>query len=349
MCVSCGVHLIGSVPLADAETVFRTVAGELGPWLRRMPDGETGERHRWIYWQREMLLRHPAMQIDTDVPPMELRQWDGALIRRSEFVRFGPGVDPATVTFETGYAAAAVASYAVFRRLRAEGVIPAGVRFLVCLPTPMASGYMYVSPSALADYLPVYERALLDALRTIVAAIPHEDLSIQWDVCQEVLVFENFFTHRPENYRDDIFAELARLGDAVPAGVECGYHLCYGSPRDEHLVMPKDMAILVEITQGLLARLRRRLDFLHLPVPKDRTDDGYYAPLRGVTLQGETALYLGLVHYADHAGDLARITAARKAVPRFGIATECGWGRTEPARVPGLIAAHREIMQAGIG
>jgi hypothetical protein len=349
MCVSYGVHLIGSVPLADAETVFRTVASELGPWLKRLPDGETGPRHRWIYWQREMLLRHPAMQIDTDVPPMELRQWDGALIRRSEFVRFRPEVDPATVTFETGYAEAAVASYAVFRRLRAEGAIPAGVRFLVCLPTPMASGYMYLSPRALAAYLPVYERALLGALQTIVAAIPHEDLSIQWDVCQEVLVFENFFTHRPDRYRDDIFAELARLGDAVPGDVECGYHLCYGSPRDEHLVMPKDMAILVEITRGLLARLRRRMDFLHLPVPKDRTDDGYFAPLRDVALPPETTLYLGLIHYADHTGDLARIGAARKVVPSFGIATECGWGRAEPARVPGLIAAHRDIMQAGIG
>ena len=349
MCVSCGVHLIGSVPLADAESVFRALAGELGPWLKRLPDGETGERHRWIYWQREMLLRHPAMQIDSDTPPMELRQWDGALIRRSELLRFKPDVDPVAVTFETGYAEAAVASYAVFQRLRADGVIPAGVRFQVCLPTPMASGYRYVSPRALADYLPAYERALLAAVRALVAAIPHEELSIQWDVCQEVLVFENFFSHRPQSYRDDIFAELARLGDAVPADVECGYHLCYGSPRDEHLVMPKDMAILVEITQGLLARLRRRLDFLHLPVPKDRTDGGYFAPLRGLALPTETTLYLGLIHYADNVGDLARIAAARAIVPSFGIATECGWGRAEPARVPGLIAAHRQIMQACTG
>ncbi|MGH8733136.1 MAG: hypothetical protein ACREVB_05590 [Burkholderiales bacterium] len=37
-----GVHLIGSVPLADTEQVFRTVAGALGPHLRRLPDGETG-------------------------------------------------------------------------------------------------------------------------------------------------------------------------------------------------------------------------------------------------------------------------------------------------------------------
>jgi hypothetical protein len=340
-----GVHLIGSVPLRDAETVFRNVAGELGPWLTRIPDGETGMRHRWIWWQREMLLSHPAMERDPDTPPFELRQWDGALIRTTDWLRFKPGVDPASVAFETGYAAAARESYAVFRRLREAGEIPAGVRFQVCLPTPMASGYMYVSPAALAAYLPVYERALLAALGEICATIPHAELSIQWDVCQEVLVFEHYFPHRPDGYKDDVFKELARLGDAVPAGVECGYHLCYGSPRDEHLVMPKNAAILVEIANGVASRLRRRLDFLHLPVPADRSDEAYFAPLRDLRLPHETQLYLGLIHHDDEAGDRARLAAARKVVPRFGIATECGWGRTDPARVPGLLAAHRTVMQ----
>ena len=342
-----GVHLIGSVPLPDAETVFRTVATELGPWLARIPDGETGNRHRWIWWQRQMLEAHPAMERDTDTPPFELRQWDGALIRTTDWLRFRPGVDPATVSFDTGYATAARDSYAVFRRLRHAGSIPPGVRFQVCLPTPMASGYMYVSPAALAAYLPVYERALLTALGDIVAAIPPADLSIQWDVCQEVLVFEHYFPHRPATYRNDIFAQLGRLGDAVPAEAECGYHLCYGSPRDEHLVMPKDSAILAEIGNGLLACLHRRLDFLHLPVPADRSDDAYFEPLRALSLPRETALYLGLIHHADAAGDQARMAAARKVVPRFGIATECGWGRTDPQRVPALLAAHRRVMQEG--
>jgi hypothetical protein len=340
-----GVHLIGSVPMADAETVFRSVAHELGPWLARIPDGETGNRHRWIWWQREMLLNHPAMEPDTDTPPFELRQWDGVLLRTTEWIRFRHGIDPASVTFDTGYAQAAVESYATFRRLREAGELPAGLRFQVCLPTPMASGYMYVSPASLAAYLPVYERSLLGALRQIVDAIPHRDLSIQWDVCQEVLVFEQFFPHRPPSYKVDIFAELARLGDAVPADVECGYHLCYGSPRDAHVVMPKDTAILVEISNGLIDRLGRRLDFLHLPVPQDRTDAAYYAPLRELRLPAATTLYLGLIHHDDAAGDQARIAAASAFVPAFGVATECGWGRGDPEKIPDLMAAHRHAME----
>jgi hypothetical protein len=340
-----GVHLIGSVPMADAETVFRSVARELGAWLARIPDGETGNRHRWIWWQREMLLHHPAMEPDTDTPPFELRQWDGVLLRTTEWLRFRPGIDPASVTFDTGYAQAAIESYAVFRRLRDAGELPSGLRFQVCLPTPMASGYMYVSPLSLAAYLPVYERSLRIALRQIVDAIPHQDLSIQWDVCQEVLVFEQFFPQRPATYKADIFAELARLGDAVPGDVECGYHLCYGSPRDAHVVMPKDTAILVEISNGLIDRLRRQLDFLHLPVPQDRTDAAYYAPLRDLRLPAGTTLYLGLIHHDDAAGDQARIEAASAVVASFGIATECGWGRGDPDKIPALLAAHRHAME----
>src|SRR5262249_5631857 len=97
-------------------------------------------------------------------------------------------------------------------------------------------------------------------------------------------------------------------------------------------------------TQGLRASLHRRLDFLHLPVPKDRTDDRYFAPLGELGLSAETMLYLGLIHHDDPAGDGARIAAAGTVVPRFGVATECGWGRTEPARVPGLLRAHRAVM-----
>ena len=34
------VHFVGSIPLSDAETVFRTLAAATGPYLKRLPDGE---------------------------------------------------------------------------------------------------------------------------------------------------------------------------------------------------------------------------------------------------------------------------------------------------------------------
>ena len=100
------IHLVGSVPLPDAETVFRTVSGALNPFLPRITDGETGRRGRWIWFQREMLLEHPDMEVDTDEPPYALYQWDGQLLRETPFIRFKTGIDPASAEFPTGYAEA---------------------------------------------------------------------------------------------------------------------------------------------------------------------------------------------------------------------------------------------------
>ena len=55
-------HLVGSVGLEDAETVFTTVSEVLGDCCRRIPDGETGVRHYWIRWQRSTFDRCGDME-----------------------------------------------------------------------------------------------------------------------------------------------------------------------------------------------------------------------------------------------------------------------------------------------
>src|SRR4029077_15641797 len=179
------LQLIGSLPLDNSEQVFRRVADELGPFLRCMPDGETGERSRWVYFQRQMLLDHPAMEIDPTVPPYKFVQWDGQVVREIEQLRFKPGVDPATVKFETGYDKAALASWEIFKKLSAAGAIPATVRFQVCLPTPQASGYLYVSGAAREAYFGVYGRALKTALGNIAKSTTPPDLSDTGDLWQD--------------------------------------------------------------------------------------------------------------------------------------------------------------------
>jgi hypothetical protein len=50
------VHFVGSIPLPDAETVFRTLATATGPHLKRVPDGETGIRKTWIRFLQQVAL-----------------------------------------------------------------------------------------------------------------------------------------------------------------------------------------------------------------------------------------------------------------------------------------------------
>ena len=61
------VHLVGSIPLPDSETVFKTVASGVGPYLKRLPDGETGIRKTWIKFLQDVLADNPAIEAATDV------------------------------------------------------------------------------------------------------------------------------------------------------------------------------------------------------------------------------------------------------------------------------------------
>jgi hypothetical protein len=338
------LHFVGSIPLDTSADVFRQLSAEVGPFLRRIPDGETGERTRWIRFQQTMLEAHPAIEIDPTEPPLPVLQSDGTVLREIRRLRLKPDADEAKVAFDTGYDRAALGSYETFRRLREDGAIPAGVRFQAALPTPMATGLMYVSPDGRERYLRCYERSLLAALCAIVAGIPHEDLSIQFDVCQEVLMFENYFPEGNAGYKEAIFRQFGRLAAAVPDGVELGFHLCYGSPGDQPLIRLTDADVLVEMMNGIGRFVERRVDFLHIPVPKPATD-AFFAPLAGWQRAAGMQLYLGLLQYDDAAGNRARIDAARKVVRGFGVAAECGFGRTDPKRVPGLLAGHRAAAE----
>ncbi len=100
----------------------------------------------------------------------------------------------------------------------------------------------------------------------------------------------------------------------------------------------------MDLANALTAGVRRPLTWVHLPVPRDRTDDAYFAPLRALRLSPETELYLGLVHYTDGVeGTRRRLEAARRIMTGFGVATECGMGRRSPATIPDLLATHAAV------
>ena len=97
------LHFVGSIPLESSEDVFRHLSKEVGPFLRRIPDGETGERTLWIKFQQQMLMEHPAVELDPTQPPLPVRQSDGTVHRHINLIRLKPELDPDRVDFETGY------------------------------------------------------------------------------------------------------------------------------------------------------------------------------------------------------------------------------------------------------
>jgi hypothetical protein len=341
------VHFVGSIPLPDAETVFRTLSAVAGPHLRRLPDGETGIRKTWIRFLQDVLAENPAIEVARDVPLFKFVQWDGKLIREIPRLRLKPGAKPDPATFRTGYAEMAIESWRLFDRLQKEGVIPAGVKFQISLPTPIAPTYNNMVPADRPALLPALTRHMIGEVQAIARAMPQDRIAIQWDVCQEVLAWEGYYEPGPVDFCTETIGVLSEIGDAVPATIDLGYHLCYGSPADEHLVQPKDAGIMVEIVNAITAGVRRPIQFFHLPVPKPRTDDAYFAPLERLKLRPETELYLGLVHHDNAAGNAARLAAGRRHVRVDGVATECGMARGEPARFPALLAAHARTAELG--
>ena len=341
------VHFVGSVPLPDAETVFRTLSAVTGPHVKRLPDGETGIRKTWIRFLQGVLAENPAIEVAQDLPPFKFIQWDGKLLREIPRLRLKPGARPDPASFKTGYAEMAIESWQLFDRLQQTSVIPPGVKFQVSLPTPTAPTYNNMVPTDRAGLLPALTQHMIGEVAAISRAMPNDRIAVQWDVCQEVLAWEGYYEPGPVDFRSETIGVLTEIGDAVPAAIDLGYHLCYGSPADEHLVQPKDAGIMVEIVNAITAGVKRPIQFFHLPVPKERTDDAYFAPLAGLKLRPETELYLGLVHHADEAGNAARLAAARRHVRVDGVATECGMARGDPARLPALLAAHARTAELG--
>jgi hypothetical protein len=331
-----GVHLNGSVPLTNSEEVFRTASSILGGRLRRIPDGETGDRSNWIGWQIQFFAANPSF---------EIIQRDRQAYAPLPTVKLRPQVTPDEIVFNNiGYADAAIASYAVFSRLKRDGIIPANYRFQVSLPTPLAPVMAFVGSENLPKVEPAYETAMFAELDRIAAAIPHDELAIQWDVAVEFGILEDAAFRGSAEIKQGIIDRLIRLGERVPEDVELGYHLCYGDAGHKHFKEPEDTSKLVEVANAISAGAKRPINWIHLPVPRNRTDEAYFAPLRNLKLHPETELYLGLVHYTDGVeGTRKRIEAAQRVVTNFGVATECGFGRRSPETIPALLRIHSEV------
>ena len=339
------VHFVGSIPLPDSETVFRTLSSAVGPHLIRLPDGETGIRKTWIRFLQDVLADNPAIEVAADIPPFKFVQWDGKVLREIPRLRLKPGAKPDATHFATGYANMAIESWTVFDRLQQTGAIPPQVKFQICLPTPIAPTYNNMIPDDRPALLPALMQHFVGEVAKISAALPNDRIALQWDVCQEVLAWEGYYEEGPVDFRTETLSVLKTIGDAVPAAIELGYHLCYGSPADEHCVQPKDAAIMVEMANAIAAGVQRPIQFFHLPVPKERTDDGYFVPLETLRLDPATDLYLGLIHHEDAKGDATRLAVARRHTRVDGIATECGMARGDPARLPGMLAAHARAAE----
>jgi ubiquinone/menaquinone biosynthesis C-methylase UbiE len=336
--VPLGVHLVGSVPLRSAGDVFRLLGERLGDRVRRLPDGETGPRADWIVWQYPVLSSRPQFEVAPPAP---------GSYRALPRLRLRSGDEAAELRFGSlGYADAALASYQTFGPLKRDGVVPPGCRFQVCLPTPLAPVSAFIAVEDQAAVEPAYEAAMMGELEQILDEVPHEQLALQWDTNVEFGMLEGELPVWFPDVKAGILERLIRISRVVPPEVELGFHFCLGHDEQAERHVPPDTGRMVDVANALAASLDRPVNWIHIPLPGDRTDAAFVAPLRDLRLHPETELYVGALHAGESTEVTGgRIEAAHEVVPDFGLATPCGWGRLPPRLVPELVSAHAELTR----
>ncbi|HTZ29613.1 MAG TPA: hypothetical protein VMC83_36790, partial [Streptosporangiaceae bacterium] len=219
--------------------------------------------------------------------------------------------------------------------LRADGAIPAGLRFQIGLPFPSSALNGFKADFA-ADY-PVADRAFEDLvareLIRLTAAIPPGDLAIQWDVCYEVLDLEGVLAWTAPGAWERFAEPVGRLTRLIPEDVLVGYHLCYGTFPEWPMYEARDMGPLVRMANYAVANSGRAVDWLHLAGPRylRSEDDRFFQPLDELE-PGDARVYLGIILPVDGVPGLRRRKAtASRHLAGFGVAMYCGFGR-QPGR-----------------
>lgn len=334
------VHLVGSVPFSCAEEVFVKSVQALPERLHSIPDGETGSRDYFVQWQSFVF------------PPQVL----------SPTHRSGKSLD--TTAFRctiddikhTRYDEVAIESYQTFRKLKDQGVIPQGIRFQVSVPTAMNTTWAHVDYAYREQVHPLYLERLIQDVKHLQATIPAHDLAIQIDAAIEFAYLEYekgriqdpFFKPYMSQVKEKALTGITELSLAVNQNVQLGFHLCYGDRKHQHFIQPEDAGLLVEMATAIAQRVspHHPISWVHIPVPKDRSDTAYFEPLKNLDI-GDAKLFLGLIHAHDEKGTDQKLKVAEAIYSRpYGIATECGMGRTPLEDVDSIFTIAKNVTNS---
>ena len=351
--------LVGSLPFETVDEGLRAVGSKLGRDAIAIPDGEVGPRKMWcMFLATDTYSKHPdlvesrrpspAVISNEDKPVGDKKTRPGAA--KEYHWTFRPKEGVKRLDFgELGYAAAALESYATFRRLRDEGVIAKGVPFQVSLVATDSGTNVYFDDVATWPMVhDAYAKAMKAEIARMLKVIPADDLAIQLDLAWEVVDLsigdEQYFPWWPQNTLDEKFerymTDLVDLAAAVPENVPLGLHWCYGTWGGWPMTEMPNLELCVRLSNAAVARIKRRVDYVHMPVVA-QPDDAFLAPLRDLDI-GSTRVFLGLIHPHDGLeGAHRRIDLAKKYLNDFGIGAVCGFGRENPRELGNILDLHK--------
>ncbi len=339
--------LVGSVPFASAKSVFTACCDSIGGNLHSLPDGETGDRIWWHnYLARYVYSGHPDIETLKRPKPVDgYPSWKPKNLDDMWLFRLPPEVE--AVKFdELGYAKHAIQSYEVLCLLKELGRVPENIKFQLNLPlTGSAVDVFFHSEKDVERVSTAYEDAAIREISQVLGAIPENDLVVLFDVCIEILEMEGkipWIVQETALLRTN--ATVREVSSGIPAAVEVGYHLCYGTLPKWPMTELETIRTQVALANGLVDNSGRRTDFIHLVLPK-KPHDAFFDGVEELRV-GDTGIYLGLIHEDDTLEDnLARVRLAEQYFPSFGTSYVCGFGRRSVDATNKLLNRHAELAQ----
>lgn len=352
------VMLVGSVPLKPAMSVFKCACDHgLKPLLPRIPDGEQrGWNTTMLSWRH-----HPALEATGELLPLTRRPTPLEIFGTPlPLFRLKAGHTAEELMIEDmGIARGFEQSYAEFKKAKAEGIIAPQTRFAATIAGPGTATLLLDVPDA--EFFPVLNRMYRNEIARMVELAPPEELAIQIDLAAEVELEE--YRRRPEAWdmplparqaHHYLFEEastlIGEIASTVPEPVQLGFHLCATYHVDP--TQGQDLNVHVEWANALTRKVRRPIDFMHIPTTQDHGVKDF-EPLRHLQLYPRTKLYLGLIHAPDGVkGAVRRIKAAAQVRPDFGIAAFCGLAqyslpeRGNPLSAADMFEIHRAAAVA---
>lgn len=316
------VHLVGSTPFADTDEALDIFYAELGPRLRTVPDGETGDRQNWIQGLLDSFRDHPKLEL--------ARQGDWSDYDKTPTFRIRRGERFTSADLDLGYLRHFTESWPRFTARRTDGQ-----RFQVGVPGDfdLSSFTFGPSPNGLR-YRAAFRNATLRDVRAI-HAIAGDEVVYQAEVPFELIIL----TFLPPLVGRLVAVYFARgIVDLVrrsPEGSRWGIHLCLGDMNHRAYGRLRDVSPIVWLANAIVDRWPdgRHLDFLHAPLAAGAEppplDPEFYAPLRDLRLPPETRFIAGFVHEERSLAEQRNLL--RKLDELIGrpvdVACSCGLGR----------------------
>lgn len=337
-------HLVGSLPGRTPAEAMRTALELLGPHLKTLPDGETGERRNWVISIVEGLRHHPDLELRKDG---DWSDYDATPVLK---VRKGHRLFGASLDF--GHVAAVSDSLPEFTAAKAAAGRP-DLAFQQGVPGDFDLAMFTLGPAGALLNKRAFTEATLAEIRA-VGEITGANTLFQIEVPAELVLLAK----APAVARPALAKLLAKpirtLAAASPVGTRFGIHLCLGDMNNRAFGTMTDVSPLVllanEILRGWPAD--QPLDILHAPFAAAdnpaTTNPAFYEPLSQLDLPADVRFAAGFAHESQSLRDQLVIrTLIDDLLQReVTISAACGLGRRSETDGKAVLERSAELCTA---